>query len=461
MPAGRLTTAAVVAVSLALQATAPARADMAAQMSSMFTGMVNISPPGAYDTQRRGEISGGGVAARSRIVNANLVAFNPPSFRAGCGGIDFFAGSFSFINAEQFTQLMQAVASNAVGYAFNLALDQMCPQCMRTIETLQRKIQELNQHFGNSCQLAQGIVNDGWAAISGKRVGEASMIRTFEGIGDIFQSWTSTTGESPTESINRSEPTQMQQRLEGNLTWRALKEHGVDGWFNAGGDDEVLSVMMTIAGTIIVDYDDTTDEFTHRVIAGRADLLESWIEGAPTSYYSCVGQGPDGCLNPTTATSTWHSQGFARAIFNRLTDPTNGVIQMIRGMTDPAAADRRLIVSIPGRLGAMFVRLSAISDDAAIAFARAASYQMALELTASLLRDLHSNAAAATDGLTDAATAELKALLAASEAASRGEIARLQREHGSVVELLQTYEGYLNVSQPNGASIIRARLSTI
>jgi hypothetical protein len=86
---------------------------------------------------------------------------------------------------------------------------------------------------------------------------------------------------------------------------------------------------------------------------------------------------------------------------------------------------------------------------------------MALELTASLLRDLHSNAAAATDGLTDAATSELKALLAASEAASRGEIARLQREHGSVVELLQTYEGYLNVSQPNGASIIRARLSTI
>jgi conjugative transfer pilus assembly protein TraH len=461
MPAARLTVAAAIAVAVALQATVPAQANMTAQMNAMFTGMVNISPPGAYDTQRRGEISGGGVAARSRIMNANLVAFNPPSFRAGCGGIDFFAGSFSFINSQQFTQLMQAVASNAVGYAFNLALDQMCPQCMRTIETLQRKIQELNQYFGNSCQMAQGVVNDTWSAISGKRVGDASMIRNFEGIGDIFQSWTSTTGETPTESIQRSEPAQMQQRLEGNLTWRALKQTGVDGWFVSGGDDEVLSVMMTIAGTIIVDYDDATDEFTHRVIAGRSDLLESWIEGAATNYYSCVGQGPDGCLNPATATSTWHSQGFARAIFDRLTDPTTGVIQMIRGMTDPGAADRRLIVSIPGRLGAMFIRLAAISDDAAVAFARAASYQMALELTASLLRDLHGNAAAATDGLTDAATGELKELLAASEAASRAEIARLQREHGSVVELLQTYEGYLNVSAPNGAAMIRARLSTI
>jgi hypothetical protein len=217
-------------------------------------------------------------------------------------------------------------------------------------------------------------------------------------------------------------------------------------------------VMMTIAGTIIVEYDDATDEFIHRVIAGRADLLESWIEGAPTTYYSCVGQGPDGCLNPVTATSNWHSQGFARAIFDKLTDPANGVIQMIRGMADPGAADRRLIVSIPGRLGAMFVRLSAISEDAAIAFARAASYQMALELTASLLRELHASASAAANGLTGAGVGELRELLADAEAANRGEIARLQREHGSVVELLQTYEGYLNASQPNGATVIRARL---
>jgi hypothetical protein len=134
------------------------------------------------------------------------------------------------------------------------------------------------------------------------------------------------------------------------------------------------------------------------------------------------------------------------------------VIQMIRGMADPGAADRRLIVSIPGRLGAMFVRLSAISEDAAIAFARAASYQMALELTASLLRELHASASAAANGLTGAGVGELRELLAEAEAANRGEIARLQREHGSVVELLQTYEGYLNASQPNGATVIRARL---
>lgn len=461
MALSRLTIAAATAAAFVLQPTAPVKADMTAQMNAMFTGMMNVSPPGAYDTQRRAEISGGGIAARSRIMNADLITFNPPSFRAGCGGIDFFAGSFSFINAQQFTQLMQAVASNAVGYAFNLAMDQMCPQCMRTIETLQRKIQELNQYFGNSCQIAQGIVNDGWEAISGKRAGEASIIRTAEGIGDVFESWTTTTGESPTQAVARAAPAEMAQRLEGNLTWRALKSHGVDRWFATGGDDEVLSVIMTIAGTIIVDYDETIDEFSHRIIAGRPDLLESWIEGAATTFYSCVGEDADGCLNPTSATSTWHGSGFASVIFDRLTDPTTGLIQTIRGMTDPSVADRRLVVGIPGRLGAMFIRLAAISDDAATQFARAASYQMALELTAALLRDLHMSASAATDGIVDAAAGELKAVLDASEQAARAEIARLQREHGSVVDLLQTYEGYLNVVQPQGSAVIRARLSTI
>ncbi len=55
----------------------------------------------------------------------------PPSFSAGCGGIDLFGGSFSFINMNQFVDLMRAVASNAAGYAFQLAINAMCPDCGR------------------------------------------------------------------------------------------------------------------------------------------------------------------------------------------------------------------------------------------------------------------------------------------------------------------------------------------
>ena len=442
---------AVAAVSLHPLAAA---ADMRSQMQGMFNTMINTTPPGFYDTQRRGEISGGSIAARSRIVNPNLVAFNPPNFRAGCGGIDFFAGSFSFINAEQFVALMRSVAANAVGYAFNLALDQMCPQCMRTIETLQRKIQELNQHFGNSCQLAQGLVNDTLSAMTGRTYGEASTIATARGVGDIFQSWTATTGQSPTEAVAAAAPDALESRITGNLVWRALKRSSVASWFVAGGDDEVLSVMMNISGTVIVEYDSGGDELSVTTIAANPDLIESWIEGLAVRYYSCLGQPENGCLSPTLATATWTGDGFARAIFERLTE-TGGIIDAIQGGADPSPEQRRLAASLPGATGAMFLRLAAISDQAAITFAREASYQLAIELTSALLGELYGAVSRATDAIDDAYSAQVKELLRASSAANQAELARLQRRHGSIGDLLALYGGYLDVIQPEATALNR------
>lgn len=430
-------------------------ADMADQMRSMFGSMVNLSPPGLYDTQRRGEISGGGVYVRNRIINPNIVSFTPPSFRAGCGGIDFFTGAFSFINAEQFVALMKAIAANAVGYGFNLALDQMCPQCLRTIETLQKKIQELNQYFGNSCQLAQGLVNDTLSAATGKRYGDASIIGMAEGIGDVFTTWTAADGRSPTEAVAEDAPDRMKERLVGNLVWRALKRSGVDGWFMAGGDDQVLSVMMAISGTVIVKYNADSDDFDIQTISGKSDLIESFIEGAPIRYYSCNGEDEDGCLDPSLRTAEWAGEGFARAIFNKLTDPANGAIVTMRGAAEPDEALKRLIGSVPGNLAAMFVRLSAVSASAAETFAREAAYQLALEMTAKLLSDLGSAVAAATDAIDDPASPQVKATMAASDRANREEIARLQRKYGSVNDLLQVYAGLLSVAESPTADMIR------
>ncbi len=449
--AGALAVAGVAALSLH---PVSAAADMRSQMQGMFNTMINTTPPGLYDTQRRGEISGGSIAARSRIINPNVVAFNPPNFRAGCGGIDFFAGSFSFINAEQFVQLMRSVAANAVGYAFNLALDQMCPQCMRTIETLQRKIQELNQHFGNSCQLAQGLVNDTLSAMTGRTYGEASTIATARGVGDIFQSWTATTGQSPTEAVAAAAPDALESRITGNLVWRALKRSSVASWFVAGGDDEVLSVMMNISGTVIVEYDSGGDELSVTTIAANPDLIESWIEGLAVRYYACVGQPENGCLSPTLATATWTGDGFARAIFERLTE-TGGIIDAIQGGADPSPEQRRLAASLPGATGAMFLRLAAISDQAAITFAREASYQLAIELTSALLGELYGAVSRATDAIDDAYSAQVKELLRASSAANQAELARLQRRHGSIGDLLALYGGYLDVIQPEATALNR------
>ncbi|WP_205528229.1 conjugal transfer protein TraH, partial [Klebsiella pneumoniae] len=116
------------------------------QMDKLFNEMSNTTPPGVYESQRRGVLAGGRFTAKTRIFDENLVSFAPPSWKAGCGGVDLFGGSLSFINADQIVQLLRAVAANAKGYAFQLALDNVFPDGAKWIENFQKKVQALNQH---------------------------------------------------------------------------------------------------------------------------------------------------------------------------------------------------------------------------------------------------------------------------------------------------------------------------
>jgi conjugative transfer pilus assembly protein TraH len=88
----------------------------------------------------------------------------PPAARAraGCGGIDIFAGSFSFINASEIVAMLKAVANNAVGFAFSLAIDTVCPECSKIMQEFSQKAQLMNNLNINSCELAQGLVGGIW-----------------------------------------------------------------------------------------------------------------------------------------------------------------------------------------------------------------------------------------------------------------------------------------------------------
>ena len=72
----------------------PARGDLQDEMNVFFDSLANTTDPTITSTARRGVIAGGSVQIRNRIVDTNLVTFTPPSFQAGCGGVDLFGGSF-------------------------------------------------------------------------------------------------------------------------------------------------------------------------------------------------------------------------------------------------------------------------------------------------------------------------------------------------------------------------------
>lgn len=241
----------VAAVALSLSPTLLNAGGLQSQLDGVFGQMTNVTPPGVYESQRRGVLSGGRFTTKSKIYDTNLVAFTPPSWKAGCGGVDLFGGSFSFINAEQLVQLLRAVAANAKGYAFQLALDNVFPDGAKWIESFQKKIQELNQHLGNSCQLAQGFVNDLTSGMDLKNKTDASLMGSANGLfEDFFSTKQETGGKTPIKEIRDQSP-EVYKRMTGNILWKTMKQNYASSWFTYG-DTELLETIMSMTGSIVV-----------------------------------------------------------------------------------------------------------------------------------------------------------------------------------------------------------------
>ncbi|MDX8402225.1 MAG: conjugal transfer protein TraH, partial [Mariprofundaceae bacterium] len=139
-----------------------ASAGIVQDMRNFYNGLgasSNITPGGVYQGQAGGYFTGGGMFVRTPQRSYQLLSVTPPSISAGCGGIDLYLGGFSFINKAQFTQMLRNIGNNAVGYAFNLALQTFAPQIYSTMQDLQKVIQKINQASINSCHAAQTAVN--------------------------------------------------------------------------------------------------------------------------------------------------------------------------------------------------------------------------------------------------------------------------------------------------------------
>lgn len=276
------------AAGLALSAPAPGFADLNGELDNMLGVNVQVNSGGRISTARRGGFYGGSVYVRGKVMNVSVLNFTPPSFAAGCGGVDLFGGSFSMINAEQFVSLLRSIAQNAAGYAFHLALKNICEQCSTIISSLQRAVQEMNQFTGNSCQLAKGIVNSGVQAL------ELSDVKGMQGQtiqegwndafdafwGDLSSSISSLTAEGPGGSST------YEDRYEVNVVWKAMEDHSMSGWFSAG-DRSLMEALMTLTGTVVLSgpVDDADGQPSRNVtpaVAGGGMTVRDIIYGNPS-----------------------------------------------------------------------------------------------------------------------------------------------------------------------------------
>ncbi len=151
--------AAATAVALTLVVAPPARADVLSEMNRFWQGAaVNTTGPTAFQGQASGHWTLGNLYLRSPVRSEQIASVSLPSFRAGCGGIDAFAGPFSFINSDQLVAFARAVAQNAVGFAFELALETISPVIAETMAKLRALAQWVNSQNLNSCETAQALV---------------------------------------------------------------------------------------------------------------------------------------------------------------------------------------------------------------------------------------------------------------------------------------------------------------
>ncbi|MCB5162605.1 conjugal transfer protein TraH [Marinomonas algarum] len=369
------------------------------EIDSFFGDMSNVTVPGVFETQRRGVISGGRYTLKTKIFDENLVNFVPPSWKGGCGGIDMFGGSFSFISSDQLVQLLRQVASNGKGYAFQLAIDNVCPTCSKHMESFQKKMQALNQHLGNSCQLAQGIVNDAIGASDNKAKTDASIAATTKGlVSDVFGAREEVeTGKSSEEELG--EALLLEKELIGNVVWQQLKKQNVQSWFSSGGsDDSLLEIMMSLTGTLIrtapipdpEDPGDPSDAATSLPLITKPPkegILQAILSGGTVKAYEC--DDSEKCFYPGDQDLT--VDGMALKIQDMLlgSDSKPGIIFKFANnqgkLTDSETA---LMSSLPAGAGTIIRNLSVLSEDASRMFVLRTSNSIALEIVYTLTEEL-------------------------------------------------------------------------
>ena len=436
------------------------------QSSALFESMVNVTNPSAHMGQRRGAFAAGSVVTRNRLMNESLWHFVPPSFEAGCGGIDMFAGSFSFISAEQFQQLLRSIAANATGYAFEVALTAMCPTCVEVMESLQRKLQALNQGYANSCQLAKGLVNDVASAFDIQHKDNTSLVAMAKGLGDVFETRSTATGESPIAQVrdHLSEEERAEADLQGNLVWQALKRQGAAGWF-VGGDDALLEAIMSVTGSVILGPpepapDGAGENFGVTLLPGNVmtvrDLLwgssahEDNSSGQSTAAhvikrYRCDTTTANGCTAPTVLTDT-ETVGLVQHTKNLLLgDPTVsgsvGLVQKFRLGAEAASAPEQAFMELaPNGLGAQLRNLARHDEGLARIFARQAAPVIALEMAQLILSDLLRAAEHALALERRAYTTQVVSQIQSAREQVYREYEVLAKRYGNVQTLLAYYQ---------------------
>ena len=284
-------------------AVAPARADVLSEMNNFWRGAaVNTTGPTAFQGQASGHWTLGNLYLRAPVRAEPIATVNLPSFRAGCGGIDAFAGAFSFIDSDQLIAFGRAVAQNAAGFAFELALETISPVIAETMAKLRALAQWINNQNMNSCETAQALVGAVWSKNDRASGAICAAIGTSQGIFSDYAAarhGCGSEGKRNSTLASATGPMADQVPVNVNYAWRAVRASAF-----LSGDTRLAEFAMSVTGTVIVTAPVSDGDAAGprvRVLEPLAldrRVTEILMEGGgDLPVYRC--DTADACLNPT------------------------------------------------------------------------------------------------------------------------------------------------------------------
>lgn len=283
-------------------------ADVNSDLNQFFDGLgvtTNTTAPHAYSGQQAGYYSGGSIFSRNSVRNFQLLQVDLPSYRAGCGGIDLFAGGFSYINSDQLIALMRNIMNNAKGYGMLLALEEVTPQIGNINKYLTDISNKVNSMNINSCEMAENLVGGMWPKT---RAAQQQVCQDIGSNTGIFDDWAKARQGCTSDDLNYNFDSTMRSGAlnshyknlildNGNIAWKALQANNL-----VNGDQQFAELLMSLSGSIIIQKDGNGKGATIHIsnlesLAMDSSLLKAILYGDKATFYKC--DEPTQCLNPT------------------------------------------------------------------------------------------------------------------------------------------------------------------
>lgn len=181
-------------------------------VSSGANPAVAVNQAGYYSSETTNTFTAGGLDVRfPQRTLPSIINVTPMQWSAGCGGISFGFGGFSFINGTEIEGLIKSVAQDAIGMAVELVMTTLCGPCASVMQVMRQLALEASNHSIDACHLAsQFMAKYGKAGIEASGIpsvfnsAASSMCGLFSSINGFVSDDTKATSGSTCSSISES-----------------------------------------------------------------------------------------------------------------------------------------------------------------------------------------------------------------------------------------------------------------